>query len=278
MKKILLALFACMLAFAACQTLDPDDTPSNPDDNKKEEPEVPAKPPVNLDITVGICHCNYSTKGKAAFEKCLYDAGAKKIIWFQHYVDGQAIADDYIYQVDALVAPGEFSGDVADGRASSDDFLINTAIAEGKPVLGICYGHQRINKCLGGNILKIADKYPDSQVAHRVKDGSENVGLYTEAHWITINKKSNLYKYLGNVEKIKVNTSHDYCTYKIGPSLDVTATADDGVVEAIEGKRIMGVQFHPEHLYGTMQLPAFLGIFEWLIVEAKAAKEENAKK
>ena len=40
----------------------------------------------------------------------------------------------------------------------------------------------------------------------------------------------------------------------------------------------MGVQFHPEHLYGTMQLPAFLGIFEWLIVEAKAAKEENAKK
>ncbi len=49
----------------------------------------------------------------------------------------------------------------------------------------------------------------------------------------------------------KVNSSHMYSVKKIAPGFDVTAVAEDGVVEAIEHrtKPIVGVQFQPERLF-----------------------------
>lgn len=272
MKKLFYSLFLAVIALASCQTLDPENRNQGNTDNPdpiKDTVVVPSKP-VDSTIVVGVCPCGIGSSSKKVYEKCLGDVNAK-VVFFSQYAFDTALADDYVYQVDAIIVPGSFTND-DDNRAQSDDNIIRAALEEKKPLLGICFGHQRINKVLGGNILKVKDKYPESTIEHKIKDASGNVGLYTDAHSISIEKNSNLYHCLGDETSIMVNTSHDYCAYKISSKLRVVATAPDGVVEGLEGDGIMCVQFHPEHLYGTMNKPVFLGIFEKLVNDAKAAK------
>ncbi len=44
-------------------------------------------------------------------------------------------------------------------REAADDFLLNTAIQEGKPVLGICFGLQSINVWRGGSLVSALPEY-----------------------------------------------------------------------------------------------------------------------
>lgn len=48
----------------------------------------------------------------------------------------------------------------------------------------------------------------------------------------------------------RINTSHYYCIGRLADGFEVTATAEDGVIEAIEHRTlpITAFQFHPERL------------------------------
>ena len=155
-------------------------------------------------------------------------------------------------------------GEVVPDRDVFDLELIKQAIAAGKPVLAICRGEQVLNVALGGSLYQDIPSQVEGAVQHSQK-APRDYG----SHSIKIVEGSLLYKLLG-VNEIKVNSFHHQSVKDLGTGLKVTASAPDGVVEAIEleGGRGLGVQFHPEGFVfgGNMK---FLPIFQWLVKEAK---------
>lgn len=260
-QSLLFAAF--LLLFAGCGGIDPDPDPGGGSGGGTTPPAVVK------DVTVGIVQSGMGSTTKGYFIKCLTDAGAYCTV-FPEYATTDALAENFVKSVDAVIIPGKFTDDIS-GRKAHDERVVKAAIAAGKPILGICLGHQHINSALGGTSPKISDNYPNSTVLHKNSVNGTNVGLTTEAHSITIAQDSKLAEILKSTQAM-VNTSHEYSVKNLGTGLKATAWADDGVVEALEGTRIMGVQFHPEYLYGMMEIKKFLAIFQNLTDEARAAK------
>jgi len=231
---------------------------------------------VKTDVKIGFSYYGGSTgKGGKGFCRVIEAAGAMAV-GFEAYATTTALAQEYISSVDGLIIPGSAAGD-DDNRNAYEFKLLDQIVAQGKPVLGICYGHQRINKYKGGNVPAVTTLAPSTTIKHKNVDGSGyNVGFYSEAHSITIDNSSKLYELMGNRETIKVNTSHNYALGTIGTGLKVVATAPDGIVEAIEstdGNKMTGVQFHPEGMYNSLNKPEFLPIFEELVRTARSCKK-----
>ena len=99
-----------------------------------------------------------------------------------------------------------------------------------KPILGVCSGLQSLNVFFGGTLKQ-----------HIENHTSEN-GLIK--HNITVEKNSFLYSLYG--EKSLVNTIHHQAINKVADGFKVTAIAEDGIIEAIENGKLIGIQWHPE--------------------------------
>ena len=99
-----------------------------------------------------------------------------------------------------------------------------------KPILGICAGIQEINVIFGGTLNQLIEN-------HQLKDGTK--------HEIEIEKNSMLYD-IYQKKHMEVNSYHNQSIKKLAPGFKITALSSDGVVEAIEKKRIIAVQWHPE--------------------------------
>lgn len=281
MKRIIIFIAFMAFTLVSCND-DIERHEPTPPINQTDSTTTPTPTPASSEIKVGICWSGMSSTGVTYYTKCLGDCGAK-MVRFGRYCWTEEEAKTFVSQVDAIISPGSTIGDAktANGdphnRSVSDDNIIKAAIAAGKPVLGICYGHQRLNQCLGGNMSQVSVLAPTSTVLHKYTVNGENVGVNSEIHNITIDPNSILYSLLGSTT-IMVNSSHEYALNKISSKVWVTARADDGIVEAIEGKdglRVMGVQFHPETLYGKLGLFKFLKIFDWFVDQAKQARTER---
>ena len=223
-----------------------------------------------LTIVIGICNSGMSDSLKVCYENCLRDSGAEMII-FDQYATSDSLAEALMSQVDALIIPGKTGRDTAK-RYTYDRKMIKACEEAGKPMLGICLGHQHINAYYKGKTKKNVEINPDALVHRKTVEGY-NLYLNQRPHKIIIEKNSLIYKLLGNKRKVKVNTSHNFSVSQIGNGLRVTAVAPDGIVEVIEGENILGVQFHPEVLYGRHGFKQFLPIFQWLVNTAATLKE-----
>jgi putative glutamine amidotransferase len=135
-------------------------------------------------------------------------------------------------------------------RAGFDRAITAAFLDSKKPVLGICYGMQLLNVLDSGTLYGDVQRQVEGAMAHSPKRGGED-------HDIEIAEGSRLAKLLGT-RSTRVNTRHIQAVARVGASFRVTATAPDGVVEAIEaeGGRVLGVQFHPERL-GPPMTPLF---------------------
>ncbi|MGB9600186.1 MAG: gamma-glutamyl-gamma-aminobutyrate hydrolase family protein, partial [Myxococcota bacterium] len=117
--------------------------------------------------------------------------------------------------------------------------IASEAIERGIPLFGICGGMQLINVLFGGTLISDIPALLGSKI-HRKK-------YFALAHRVWIHKKSHLYKAIGRTT-ISVNSTHHQAVYNIPSCFEVTAIAEDGIVEAIEMDStsfVMGVQFHP---------------------------------
>jgi putative glutamine amidotransferase len=127
--------------------------------------------------------------------------------------------------------------------------LARRAVADGKPVLGICRGVQLLNVALGGSLYQDIGSEIAGALDHQ--ESIERRDMSHLAHPIGLAEGSWLAACL-DTSQIAVNTLHHQSLKEIAPGLRVTARAPDGVVEAVEGAGagfVLGVQCHPEELW-----------------------------
>jgi len=135
------------------------------------------------------------------------------------------------------------------------------------PMLGICRGIQTLAIALGG---KVCQDISLTTVKH-----SQDADRAEPTHTVAVAEGSTLYNIYRETladdhGQLYVNSFHHQAVSEPGARFRVTATAKDGVVEAIESaefKSIVGVQWHPECLEEGLPL------FQWLVGEACAYRQ-----
>ena len=168
--------------------------------------------------------------------------------------------------------------------------VLEYAIKKNKPVLGICLGMQAMAcySCLKEkankrnikpseeNLMKLRKELQEDNIymleqlhpghIHGEKIMNEEVELTREnllssIHPITILSNTKLYECF-KTNSMNIISMHSYRIYSCGPEFKVSATAEDGTIEAIEATNnnlwIVGVQFHPELEKDNLLLTSFI--------------------
>ena len=120
---------------------------------------------------------------------------------------------------------------------------------DGKPVLGVCRGMQIINVAAGGSLCQDTTQLFPGAIKH---DYFPTAGFARDylAHEIRLEAGTRLQQAFGGDTHMVNSMHHQACT-RLGRDIVPSATAPDGVVEAIEGDGnafLVGVQWHPEML------------------------------
>ncbi|MDR3170263.1 MAG: gamma-glutamyl-gamma-aminobutyrate hydrolase family protein [Treponema sp.] len=141
-------------------------------------------------------------------------------------------------------------------RNAFDAALYQAFKGAGKPVLGICLGHQVINEQEGGTTVEHC----------KHEEGIEHIWLQ---HPVEISCASVLHQLFG--AHLIINSRHNNQIGVLAPSLRATAFSPDGVIEAIEHLYlpVYGVQWHPERMRGDIPDPPegvdMSPLFAWFI-------------
>jgi len=205
--------------------------------------------------------------------KCISENGGTPVVL--PVTDKEEVIRDYCEIVDAFLITGggdinpkywgeeltEMSNKPSEARDYFDMTLTRHAMESGKKVLGICRGMQSIAILSGGALYQdIYSQMPDKTlICH-----SQKSPRCETHHSVNIEAGSRLHDIMGVAETM-VNSFHHQAVKSVGEGCIITATAPDGVIEGIEieGKPVIGVQWHPEELFGAHGEQQAL--FEWLI-------------
>ena len=112
---------------------------------------------------------------------------------------------------------------------------------QGKPVFGICRGHQLLNVFFGGTLIQ---HLPTAEKTHVWKQETGD-----SVHPCLAEKDSFIARIYG--ERFFSNSSHHQGVDRPGKGLRIVARSEsDGVVEALEHETlpVWSVQFHPERM------------------------------
>jgi putative glutamine amidotransferase len=152
--------------------------------------------------------------------------------------------------------PEVFGVDADRDRTELD--LLEKAVGDGKPFLGICRGCQVVNVGLGGTLYThIAD-----QLAGAIKhDYFTDQPREHLAHPVRLVAGSRLHAIIGASE-VQVNSLHHQGVHRLAPGLCAVAQAPDGLVEGLELPDHpfgLAVQWHPENLTAHPPMKALFG-------------------
>lgn len=148
------------------------------------------------------------------------------------------------------VDPARYGGDtgasVYDVNPAQDDLDLGVAaaaIAAGLPILGVCRGLQVLNVAFGGTLV---EDLPASAMPHTAGDDGSGELAWTW-HDVAVADGSRL-RGAVETEEIAVASGHHQAIRVLGDGLIATATAADGIIEAVEHESlpIVAVQWHPE--------------------------------
>jgi putative glutamine amidotransferase len=147
---------------------------------------------------------------------------------------------------------------IDDHRDRLEMRLLDSALAWGIPVLGICRGHQMINVALGGSLVVDIPQDRGTEVIHQCEE------YKTCFHQVRLDRRSLIY-HLTRLKEGEVNSNHHQAVDVLAPNLKISAYTADGIIEAIEwadttGKPfLLGVQWHPERLDQSNPLSGAIG-------------------
>jgi putative glutamine amidotransferase len=160
---------------------------------------------------------------------------------------------------------------VVDSEAGRDEFeiaLIHAARASHLPIFAICRGIQVLNVACGGTLVQDIPSQIHGAQAHSFPVPPHE--SYLLAHEVWLEKDALLSKLmrerLADTDACEVNSRHHQAVKTVAPGFAASATAPDGVIEAIEDPAMrfcLGVQWHPENFFRTGEFrPLFEGFLE----------------
>jgi putative glutamine amidotransferase len=139
------------------------------------------------------------------------------------------------------------------GRDEYEIELVRLATERDVPILAICRGVQLLNVARGGTLIQDIPDEVGTTIEHRIKEPR-----FAIAHdvWLTRDSllERTLRERLEDADSCAVNSRHHQAPRDLGQGLIASATAPDGVIEAIEDpsrRFCLGVQWHPENFWRT---------------------------
>ena len=134
-------------------------------------------------------------------------------------------------------------GELCPARDTLERELLNRALEQDKPILGICRGLQFLNVALGGTLYQDLPTEHPSEIEHSMKPPYDRA-----AHTVHILPDTPLAALLQKTE-LGVNSCHHQAVKTLAPGLVEMARSTDDLIEAVylPGKTfVWGVQWHPE--------------------------------
>ncbi len=172
------------------------------------------------------------------------------------------ICDGFIFSGGGDLDPNYFGesalyhlGEVNPLRDEFEIELARRALTSGKAALGICRGCQIMNVAAGGTLIQ----HIPTNLCHMQK-APRNYPF----HDIFIENDSQLARILESTH-IRVNSFHHQAVGRAGQNIFLCAYAQDGTVEAVEGRGdlfYLGVQWHPECMQDLPARRLFTALIE----------------
>jgi|GEM_PF-508673 len=117
-----------------------------------------------------------------------------------------------------------------DSRFEWEAELIKVCDDNQVPILGICYGMQRLNVHYGGTLLQDIPIQRPGNIGHDVTE-----------HEVTFNQE-----FLSMDGTHTVASRHHQAVDDLADGFEAVASASDGIIEAMRGHGHFGMQWHPE--------------------------------
>lgn len=204
-----------------------------------------------------------SPDGGANYEDAVRQSGGDPTaaycpVW-DHRYDGLILAGGDDMDPSYFGQEDRGSGGIDRDRDRAELSLVAACLAAGKPILGICRGHQVLNVALGGTLIQ--NLSPEEALFHR-HQGQDKV------HPIRTAPGSLLHRLYGPL--LAVNSSHHQVVDALGDGLFPTAWSESGLVEGLEHRKapVLGVQFHPERMSYARRRPDTADgsvLFNWFL-------------
>lgn len=155
-----------------------------------------------------------------------------------------------------------------DGRDTYEIALARAAVAAGLPILAICRGMQVLNVALGGTLVQDIPSEVNGAIDHAVPEPR-----FALAHEVWVNKGTRLAELMRDKlvegDTLEVNSRHHQAVAAPADGFVVSATAPDGVIEAMERPGdpfCLAVAWHPENFWRTGE---FRELFEGFVDAAR---------
>jgi len=152
--------------------------------------------------------------------------------------------------------------EIDEERDQTELTLTRWAMADDKPLFGICRGQQVMNVALGGSLITDIPSQIGKQVTHAIENAPDR--RFKLLHSVEVFAKTRLGRILG-AGRVEVNSIHHQAVSSLGAGLIATATAPDGLIEALEApdaRFFLGVQWHPEEIFDRHpQMPLLFSAF-----------------
>ena len=158
------------------------------------------------------------------------------------------------------------------GRDEFEVALVREAMNADVPIFAICRGMQVLNVALGGTLVQDIPSMINGALHHATP---ANEPRYTIAHEVWVANGSQLYQLMKDKlegESCQVNSRHHQAVKQVAPGWEVTGTAPDGVIEAMEQPGSvfrLAVQWHPENFFRTGE---FRPLFEGFVDAARKTR------